>query len=580
MRRVRRRVTPADDTTQSAASSQTMTEEQPSSPYQDSQEPTSSALVHVITTEHYPDSIHLSILPSFLSRLPPSIHMLQISFALSGSFGRWNFVRMSSKLSHLSLERVHNAVNKDGAINLHIIINSEGVSVTFLDVEGHTSSVERDIKSKINPLASYGESNTRTFPFFRENAIFASIATWSAPKGPFLPIGDDESSTVPSLGTASIIQLSVPPPDIPCTILRLPIELLSLTFSFYHGDPSILSKVCQLWRTVSAPYWGEPDSVVEKYEQLKRYPGAGRLWNQLWFGGVDVGTAEEVIASSPNVMEVRMGAFWNDEEVKIVLNAIEGLKWVDDVTFAQWGPRKRKWKKEEIENFVRRMGDRIRRLNVYDVEESPASASEGIRLSSQLEYLVLDKYPPVSSLSLPHTLKRLQLSNMCPLPSSISDYPLPPLLEHVEIELAPFSTNGKPTILPTPLDLSHLTHLTQLILDGGEETSNLVSRQFFSTIKNATAIYHIRLCYCVVDSSDFPDFIRWFFGDWRVRGIEKGHLGDGEKIGKHLEVRLFFGEWSQEEIEVGRGMMRKYPGYESGIWGNMPGIWEPAEGKE
>ncbi|KAH8924163.1 hypothetical protein BT69DRAFT_103160 [Atractiella rhizophila] len=349
-------------------------------------------------------------------------------------------------------------------------------------------------------------------------------------------------------------------------------ELLSLIFSFYHGDASILSNVCQLWRTVSAPYWGVPDSVVEKYERLKRYPGAGRLWDRLWLDkSMDVEMVKEVITGSPNVTEVVMHAFWNEEEAKMVLNAIEGLKQVDDVMFWRGST---KWRKEEIENFVRRMGDRIRRLKVYDVEDSPVSASADLHLSSRLEYLKLDKCPPVSSLSLPHTFKRLQLSNMCPLPSSISDYPLPPLLEYVDIELAPFSANGKTTILPTPLNFSHLTHLTKLILDGGEETSNLVSRQFFSTLKNATVIRVISLAHCVVDSFDCPDFIHWFFGDWRVRGAEKGDRVDGEEIQRHLEVRLFFGEWSDEEIAIARSAVAKCTS------SRTSGIWEPGEGYE
>ncbi|KAH8926152.1 hypothetical protein BT69DRAFT_1028065 [Atractiella rhizophila] len=175
---------------------------------------------------------------------------------------------------------------------------------------------------------------------------------------------------------------------------------------------------------------------------------------------------------------------------------------------------------------------------------------------------------------LPSTLKHLILSNMCPLPSSISDCPLPPLLEHVHIELAPFSANGKTTILPTPLDFSHLTQLTELFLDGGEETSNLVSPPFFSSLMNATGIQRIILQYCVVYSFDFPDFIRWFFGDWRVRGGEKGDREDGSKIGDYLEMGLFFGEWSEEEIVIARSTMEEYPRTKGS------GIWEPGEGEE
>ncbi|KAH8925625.1 hypothetical protein BT69DRAFT_1279496 [Atractiella rhizophila] len=284
---------------------------------------------------------------------------------------------------------------------------------------------------------------------------------------------------------------------------------------------------------------------------------------------MDVGMVKEVIAGSPNVTEVVMAAFWNEEEAKIVLNAIEGLKRVDDVRF--WSG---KWRTEEIENFMGRMGDRIRKFTAYNVEDSPAAASAGLYLSSRLEYLRLSKYPPLPSLSLPHTIERLELSNMCPLPSSISESPLPPLLEHLDIVLAPFSTDGKTSILPTPLDLSHLIHLTTLVLDGGEETSNLVSHKFFGTLKNATQISEITFWDCVVDSFNFPDFIRWFFGDWRVRGGEKGDRVDGKAIGRDLEVRLFFGEWSEEEIVIARSTMEKYTASQES------GIWEPGEGEE
>ncbi|KAH8924181.1 hypothetical protein BT69DRAFT_1280869 [Atractiella rhizophila] len=215
------------------------------------------------------------------------------------------------------------------------------------------------------------------------------------------------------------------------------------------------------------------------------------------------------------------------------------------------------------------MGDRIRTFIAYDVEDSPASDSAGLHLSSHLEYLALGKYPPLPSISIPRTLRHLDLSNMCPLPSSISAYPLPPLLTHLTLRLAPFSADGKTSILPTPLDLSHLTHLTTLFLNGGEETSNLVSRQFFSTLKNATRIHWIALLYCVVYSLDFPDFVRWFYGDWRVRGSEERNRVDGNGIGQHLEVRLFFGEWSEEEIVIARRTMGEYATRETNRWSGV-----------
>ncbi|KAH8925646.1 hypothetical protein BT69DRAFT_1318120 [Atractiella rhizophila] len=280
------------------------------------------------------------------------------------------------------------------------------------------------------------------------------------------------------------------------------------------------------------------------------------LWPKCMSGWMDVGMVMVVITGSPNVTTVELDAFWNEEDAKIVLDAIEG-KQLYNVTF---GTGSRKWRKEEIENFVRRMGDRIRQLKVYVVEESPASASAGLHLSSRLKYLRLFEYPPLPSLSLPRTLKYLELTNICPLPSSISDYPLPPLLEHLMIVLAPFAADGKTSVLPSPFDLSHLIHLRRLILDGGEETSNLISPKLFSTLKNAQVIHSITLYYCVVDLFDFLDFIHWFLGN--------------DSNGWHLEVHLFFGEWREEEIAIARSTMEKYTSKEGS------GIWEPGQKEE
>ncbi|KAH8925669.1 hypothetical protein BT69DRAFT_1295492 [Atractiella rhizophila] len=420
---------------------------------------------------------------------------------------------MSSKLSYLSIEQVKNVVDNNGVINFRIIINPENVTVTLLEVEGHLPVVQR----------AYDNPYTRTFPLLREIALFFPMATCREYQGRYIPFRDYESSSLPSLRTASII-------NSPSHI------------QIFSHVASNVSDVCELWREVSAPYWGEPNSVVDKYERLKRYPGAGRLWDRLSFGeGMGVGIAKELIAGSPNVTTVWIHAFWNEEEAKIVFDAIQGLKRVNDVRL--WRSS-RKWKKEEIENALWRMGDKIRHFKACDVEDSPASASAGLYLSSRLRYLYLSQHPPLPSLSLPHTVKHLALSNMCPLPSCISEYPLPPLLEHLTIVLAPFFADGKISILPSPIDLSHLTHLTHLILDG--------------------------------DSIDVPDFIRWFFGDWRVRGARRGNWVDGEKVGWHLQVHLFFGDWNEEEIVIARRVLEEYPrNEESGIWesGERENCW-------
>ncbi|KAH8915569.1 hypothetical protein BT69DRAFT_1288624 [Atractiella rhizophila] len=505
MRRLTMRMPKAYDVIKSAVSSQKM-----------------KALVHVITTNDLPDLIYLSILPSFLSRLPPSARTLWISFGSLGS--EWKFGKRPSRLSYLSLERVENVVDKDGAINLRVTIHDGNVTVTFLDVEGQQSAVNRAIKRVLRDSRGEQYCYSCVFPYVRENAIFARIASYSEDKRCFVPVSGHDSSRFPPFHAASIIQLSFPPPHVTsCSISSLPVEVLSLIFSF--SDPALtLSAVCKLWKAVAVPYLQEPGSVAEKYEVLKSYPGAGRLWDNLRFNTrMDHGTVKKVIAGSPNVTKADISAYWNEAEAKILLNAIEGLQGLDDVTFWQGS---RKWRKEEIVNFVRRMGDRIKRLSVYGAEDSPASASAGLHLSSCLEYLDLSNYPPVPSLSLPRTIKHLELLNMCPLPSSISEYPLPPLLEHLTIVLVPFFADGKTSILPTPFDFSHLTHLTELYLDGGEETSNLLSHQFFSTFKNATVLRLIRLEYCVVGSLEFPRFARWFVGDESIK-IRKRVNGNG-----------------------------------------------------
>ncbi|KAH8918934.1 hypothetical protein BT69DRAFT_1285270 [Atractiella rhizophila] len=131
-------------------------------------------------------------------------------------------------------------------------------------------------------------------------------------------------------------------------------------------------------------------------------------------------------------------------------------------------------------------------------------------------------------------------------------------------------------MLPPPLDLTHLTHLTILYLDGGEETSNLVHHRFFGTLRNATAIKSIQLMYCVLDFLDFPDFIRWFFGeDRRVTKSDGDGLNwDEEKwtIGSTLKVFLFVAEWDEDEIEISRMTLREFEVLEQDA-----GVWEGTE---
>ncbi|KAH8917697.1 hypothetical protein BT69DRAFT_1286391 [Atractiella rhizophila] len=131
--------------------------------------------------------------------------------------------------------------------------------------------------------------------------------------------------------------------------------------------------------------------------------------------------------------------------------------------------------------------------------------------------------------------------------------------------LAAYSPAGKTSILPTPLDLSHLKYLTRLDLDGGEETSNLISPQLFHSLRNAIAINTIDVRYCVLDWAStgflFSDFICWFFGD---RGMkEEVDTVDGAETmqmtrGRALRVKHFFGGWVEEEICRARSTLREF----------------------
>ncbi|KAH8918685.1 hypothetical protein BT69DRAFT_1337960 [Atractiella rhizophila] len=534
----------------------------------DDQGTESIALAHLITpvTLLHGTPIHLSILPSFLSRLPPSLHMLRITFLLPIRF--WMFGYGPSKSSYFSVAGLENGVEPDGAVILCIALEGEGIMVIFGDTKCRAfSELER-----LSP-----EPFTCTFhlPDNHSQVLFEPVALYSWKKRRFIPHSEWEESTIPSTGLGTTIQLSLSttrPTGISlCSITHLPTEILSLIFEFLSFDESDylvsfkqLSAVCQLWRAVSVPYLNEDVSVKEKHARLTAYPNAGHLWTSLSVDDdISIAMAKDVIAGSPNVTEVAMDAFWNEEEAKIVLHAIEGFMRLDDVMFGGRGLRQ--WNKDEVENFMWRMGDRIRKLRAVEVEDSASSTSPGLQLSSDLKTLTLHAYPPLPSLSLPLSLTSLRLDNLCPLPPSVSGSCLPPLLEELEIKLASYLPNGKISILPIPLELSHLKHLTHLELDGGEETSNLISPQFFHTLANAKAIGYIEVRYCVVDweftQFVFSDFIRWFFGD---RGVKEG--GDAVDVadkvkrrrGHYLAVELFFGAWPEEEICMARSTLRDF----------------------
>ncbi|KAH8927954.1 hypothetical protein BT69DRAFT_661776 [Atractiella rhizophila] len=518
---------------QSSILSPRMKKRKTSISHKDSQETDSTALVHLITAVMLEHGIpvHLSVLPSFLVRLLPSIDTLRITFDLPLRI--WS--TSLSKLFSFSLEGLENVVESDGTLDLCIALEEKTITVTFGDTKHHASMDSQDLSLKPFTCMFHLPDN-------RSEVIFKPVARYSNKEHRFVPINHWEESTIPSTALGTTIQLSLCPTQTPgnnpCTIAQLPTEILSLLIEFLSFDKNEkfveglnkeylvsfqrLSAVCRLWKAVSVPYLDDLFvSMKDRYARLKQYPHAGRLWTSLQFermfeDDVSVEMAKDIIAGSPNVTTVRMDAFWSEEEAKTVLHAIEGLTRPDYIWFGGQGSRK--WKKDAVENFVWRMGDRIRTFRADNVEDSASSTSPGLQLSSDLKSLALYAYPPLPLLSLPQTLIWLCLSNLCPLPPSVSGSCLPPLLEYLEIKLAPYWPAGKISMLPTPLNLSHLKHLTELYLDGGEESSNLVSPQFFHTLISANLIKHIDVEYCVVD---------WEFTGHIFPDSSAGSLGTG-----------------------------------------------------
>ncbi|KAH8930388.1 hypothetical protein BT69DRAFT_1328021 [Atractiella rhizophila] len=309
--------------------------------------------------------------------------MLRITFVLPLEFWREYYELL--KLSYFSLAGIKNEVEPDGAVILCIVLEEECITVAFGDTK-------RCIRGIGGPV------------------LFEPVALYLKEQQRFIPLSEWEESTIPSTFLGTTIQLFLPttqPTGIGlCSITHLPPEVLSLIFEFLSFNESEmliegtgylvsyerLSAVCQLWKAVSASYLSEV-SVKEMYARLTAYPNAGRLWTYLLFESEDddisIAMAKGVIAGSPNVILTRL----------------------DDVMFRGQGWRK--WKKDEVENFMSRMGDRIRTFHAFDVEDSASSTSPALQLSSDLEGLELLTYPP-----LPFTLTWLELSYLCPLPQT------------------------------------------------------------------------------------------------------------------------------------------------------------------
>ncbi|KAH8923987.1 hypothetical protein BT69DRAFT_113963 [Atractiella rhizophila] len=391
----------------------------------------STALVHFITPAKRTRLFYLSILRSFLSGLPSSTWELWIKFDVPSRFTDEDPAWISSKLSHVSLEHQHLEETVDGdrvcVASLVISLGGAASPPPVVDSTAHSfsdSSLGSIFDSPFNPYPtinsrtdssinlSVGSSansadlprevehlTTWTFrllPEYRSEAIFVPIALYSDTEQRFVPFRDDESSSLPSprSNAAAIIQLSASPVRgvIRSPFSHIPIELLSIIFAFLevgdsllgHYTGSTLSDVCKLWREAAAPYGNEPGSVKEKYDRVQLNPGAGRLWNTLWLQGrsnvemvkveiVKVEMVKTVIDASPHVTRVYLDACWDSEEAKTVLHAISGLRGLVEVTFGSEG--RRKWKKDEVENFIHRMRGTLRHLTAYKVEDSASSPS-------------------------------------------------------------------------------------------------------------------------------------------------------------------------------------------------------------
>ncbi|KAH8916245.1 hypothetical protein BT69DRAFT_795434 [Atractiella rhizophila] len=441
-----------------------------------STKPDAMALIHLITPSRLQLSLQISILPSFLSRLPTSIHTLRVIFDLPPRWKPQDFTTVSRKLSDLD---VSGAIGNDGVVNLFIVHDLKSVTATFSE----------PVFVHLHDLRADTQTFTTTFPVHdRSNAIFSPLAVYSSLKRQFVPIHDERCCQTFHQSSVTIIQVSLPTSGvIPCHISRLPVELLSIIMDLLalseEGGPTPIrpvSEVCALWRVVSTPYWDEPASAREKHARLGLHRGAGRLWRKVSLARyVKVATLKEIIEGSPNVTKVYMDEFRNEKEAKMVLNAIDGLERLEEVTFGSMGLNK--WKTSEIEELWR-IRQTIRKLTFHGVEDSSPpsapSALDGLRLPPGLTELTLRRSPIFPLPILPTSLKRLALSDMRFPPPCISRFPLPPLLENLSIQLAPYSPDGTTSILSTPLDLSHLAQLTYLYLDGGGESSGLITLTF------------------------------------------------------------------------------------------------------
>ncbi|KAH8930215.1 hypothetical protein BT69DRAFT_906500 [Atractiella rhizophila] len=166
------------DVLQSSVSSLRRIEKETLISREDDQGTESIALAHLITpvTLFHGAPIHLSILPSFLFRLPPSIHILRITFVLPLEF--WSKYYGPSKSSYFSLAAIENGVKPDGALILCITLEKQSISVAFGDTK-RRASVELERLSR-NPFTCTFRSRkpfTCTFhlPDNRSQVLFEPV---------------------------------------------------------------------------------------------------------------------------------------------------------------------------------------------------------------------------------------------------------------------------------------------------------------------------------------------------------------------------------------------------------------------
>ncbi|KAH8913542.1 hypothetical protein BT69DRAFT_162248 [Atractiella rhizophila] len=216
----------------------------------------SIALAHLITPVEltHGTPIHLSILPSFLSRLPPSIHTLQVTFDLALEF--WSSAL--SKLFCFSLEGLENAVGCDNTMNLSIALEEKSITVTFGDHK-HDASVDLDDLDVKPPFTCMFH-----LPDNRSEAIFDLVALYMSVLFP-LANGKDQPFHPPIGG---------PPSNSHCAQIKLQGSVHTLSPSFLLRSSHSSSTSCH---SVSTAISSSPTACKASKIMKISFPSAGFL---------------------------------------------------------------------------------------------------------------------------------------------------------------------------------------------------------------------------------------------------------------------------------------------------------------